>query len=75
MGNKNTSNVSSGVKAQAAGEIKLYHLADLKGKGMLVDLMKQANKTKNYTELDEKIRGLNSYLYNDGNCKVSMGVH
>ena len=71
MGNKLTSNVSSGVKAQAAGEIKIYHLADLKGRGELVELMKKANRTKSYKELDDRIReGLKPYLYNEGKCKV-----
>ena len=70
MGNKVSSNVTSGVKKQAAGETKIYKLLDLKGGGELVELMKKANRTKNYKELDERIReGLKPYLYNDGQGK------
>ncbi len=65
MGNKLNTNVTSGVKEQASGETrKLYRFMDLKGGGELVDLMKKANRTKNYKELDERIRdGLREFLY------------
>ncbi len=65
MGNKYTSTVTSGVREQASGETKkLYKFMDLKGGGELVDLMKMANRTKNYTQLDERIRnGLKEFLY------------
>ena len=72
MGNIN-SNVTSGVKEQAAGQtkkFKLYQYLDMKGGGELVELMKKANKTKNYVELDETIKeGLKQFLYNEGNGK------
>ena len=70
MGNKLNSNVTSGVKKQAAGITKIYQLLDLKGGGELLELMKKANRTKNYKELDDRIKeGLKPYLYNDGEGK------
>ena len=76
MGNKLNSNVTSGVKAQAAGVIGMYHLADLNGGGELVELMKKANRTKNYKELDERIReGVKPYLVDNGNTKVEHWLY
>ena len=74
MGNTNTT-VTSGVKEQAAGgtEVsrKLYKFINLTGSGELVDLMKKANRTKDYTELDHRIReGLRPFLYNGGNGRL-----
>ena len=73
MGNKLNTNVTSGVKDQAAGEVKfkLYKFIDLKGGGELVDMMKRANRTKNYKDLDERIQeGLREFLYNEGEGKI-----
>lgn len=73
MGNKLNTAVTSGVKEQAAGDTKhMYKFLDLKGGGELVDLMKKANRTKNYKELDERIRdGLKQFLY----CEEGKIVH
>ena len=72
MGNTN-SNVTSGVKDQASGVTKkLYNFIDLQGGGELVHLMKKANRTKNYFELDRRIReGLLPFLYNGGNGRIA----
>ena len=71
MGNKTSSNITSGVKKQAAGETRMYKFLDLKGGGELVELMKIANRTKSYKELDARIKeGLTPLLYNDGEGKM-----
>ena len=60
--------VSSALKDQAAGATHdLYNLIDLRGGGELVSLMKTANQTKDFTELDRRIQdGLLRFLYNGG---------
>ncbi|KAL7305423.1 hypothetical protein TKK_0002166 [Trichogramma kaykai] len=70
MGNTE-SNVTSGVKKQTdASSILLYKLVDLKGGGLLVDMMKRASQTKQYAELDHAIRTkVEPYLYNKGKGK------
>ncbi|XP_074641363.1 transient receptor potential cation channel subfamily V member 5-like [Tubulanus polymorphus] len=67
MGNAE-SQVASGIKAQVdSGQRKLYRLISLKGDGELVTLMKVANRTKDYSILDEKIRTeVRPFLYNGG---------
>lgn len=71
MGSTNTK-VTSGVKAQAAGTTyDLYSLVNVKGGGELIDLMKVANKTRNYKELDRRIiEGVKPFLYNEGRGKI-----
>nr|XP_031845256.1 transient receptor potential cation channel subfamily V member 5 [Nomia melanderi] len=70
MGNTE-SNVVSGVKKQTdASSIVLYKLVDLKGGGLLVDMMKRATQTKQYAELDHALRTkVEPYLYNKGKGK------
>ncbi|XP_076672805.1 transient receptor potential cation channel subfamily V member nanchung isoform X2 [Andrena cerasifolii] len=70
MGNTE-SNVSSGVKKQTdASSIVLYKLVDMKGGGLLVDMMKRATQTKQYAELDHALRTkVEPYLYNNGKGK------
>ncbi|XP_001606102.2 transient receptor potential cation channel subfamily V member 5 isoform X1 [Nasonia vitripennis] len=70
MGNAE-SNVTSGVKKQTdAGAIALYKLVDLKGGGLLVDMMKRASQTKQYAEIDHAIRTkVEPFLYNGGKGK------
>ncbi|KAK3576060.1 hypothetical protein CHS0354_018329 [Potamilus streckersoni] len=67
----NTTVVASGVKNQADNASKtLYQLVDLKGGGELVELMKRARWTKNYTELDAKIlTEVPKFVYNGGKGK------
>ncbi|XP_053598013.1 transient receptor potential cation channel subfamily V member 5 isoform X2 [Microplitis demolitor] len=67
MGNTE-SNVTSGVKKQTdTSSILLYKLVDLKGGGLLVDMMKRATQTKQYAELDHAIRTkVEPFLYNKG---------
>ena len=67
----NTAVVASGVKNQADSKAKkLYTLLDLKGGGELVECMKRAQWTKNYSELDEMIlREVPKFLYNGGDGK------
>ena len=71
MGNRSSSGVTSGVKDQAAGVTKeLYYYIDLNGGGKLVELMKKANRTKNFDELQRYIKThMEKFLYNGGNGK------
>lgn len=56
MGNTE-SNVTSGVKKQAGVSTQsLYKLVDLKGGGMLVDMMKRACQNKQFAEIDHAIK-------------------
>ncbi|CAG5117325.1 unnamed protein product [Candidula unifasciata] len=68
----NTAVVASGVKNQGNAEAsKLYQLVDLKGGGDLVELMKKARWTKNYTEVDDRIKTeVRQFLYNEGEGKL-----
>ncbi|XP_017757214.1 PREDICTED: transient receptor potential cation channel subfamily V member 5 [Eufriesea mexicana] len=70
MGNTE-SNVASGVKKQTdTSSILFYKLVDLKGGGLLVDMMKRATQTKQYAELDHALRTkVEPYLYNKGKGK------
>ena len=63
--------MTSGIKDQAAGGGYIYQFTDMKGGGKFIDLMKKANRTKNYKELDDAIRdGLKDILYNEGEGKM-----
>ncbi|XP_050701806.1 transient receptor potential cation channel subfamily V member 5-like [Eriocheir sinensis] len=74
MGNTESS-VTSGVKAQANAVVEIYSLVDLNGGGELVELMKKANKAKEYGELDETIRSkIPKYVYGGGEGKC-MPIH
>lgn len=56
MGNTE-SNVTSGVKKQAGVSTQpLYKLVNLKGGGLLVDMMKRACQSKQYAEIDHAIK-------------------
>jgi transient receptor potential cation channel subfamily V protein 5 len=56
MGNTE-SNVTSGVKKQAGVSTqKLYKLVNLKGGGLLVDMMKRAINNKQFAEIDHAIK-------------------
>ncbi|XP_015521251.2 transient receptor potential cation channel subfamily V member 5 isoform X1 [Neodiprion pinetum] len=70
MGNTE-SNVTSGVKKQTdTSSILLYKLVDLKGGGLLVDMMKRAAQTKQFAELDHAMRTkVEPFLYNKGRGK------
>ncbi|XP_026484620.2 transient receptor potential cation channel subfamily V member 5 [Vanessa tameamea] len=67
MGNTE-SNVTSGVKKQAGtSEQKIYKLIDIKGGGLLVDMMKRAVQNKQYAEIDHAIKTkVEPFLYNKG---------
>ncbi|KAK6631831.1 hypothetical protein RUM43_013897 [Polyplax serrata] len=71
MGNTE-SNVTSGVKKQAGtSEQPVYKLVDLKGGGLLVDMMKRATQTKQYAELDHAIKTkVEPFLYNKGKGRL-----
>ncbi|XP_055927061.1 transient receptor potential cation channel subfamily V member 5-like [Argiope bruennichi] len=71
MGNAE-SNVTSGVKKQTdSGSLKIYSLVDVKGGGQLIALMKETNKTRDYSTLDNQIRELVlPFLYNNGEGKM-----
>ncbi|XP_054262159.1 transient receptor potential cation channel subfamily V member 5 [Macrosteles quadrilineatus] len=70
MGNSE-SNVASGVKKQAdTSNVQMYKLVDLKGGGLLVELMKRAAQNKQYAELDHAIKTkVEPFLYNRGKGK------
>lgn len=56
MGNTE-SNVTSGVKKQAGVSTQqLYKLVNLKGGGLLVDMMKRAIANKQFAEIDHAIK-------------------
>ncbi|XP_050427082.1 uncharacterized protein LOC126837283 isoform X2 [Adelges cooleyi] len=67
MGNTE-SNVASGVKKQVdTSSTQIYNLVDLKGGGLLVDLIKRAVQTKQFAELDYAIKTkVEPLLYNKG---------
>ncbi|CAB3220911.1 unnamed protein product [Arctia plantaginis] len=67
MGNTE-SNVTSGVKKQAGTSLQnLYKLVDIKGGGLLVDMMKRALQNKQYAEIDHAIKTkVEPFLYNKG---------
>ncbi|CAG9827228.1 unnamed protein product [Diabrotica balteata] len=67
MGNTE-SNVTSGVKKQAGAALQpIYKLCDLKGGGLLVELMKRATQNKQYAEIDHAIKTkVEHFLYNKG---------
>lgn len=75
MGNTE-SNVTSGVKKQAGVSTqKLYKLVNLKGGGLLVDMMKRAINNKQFAEIDHaiktKVANLRE-LFNRDLCEKSM---
>ncbi|XP_037940165.1 transient receptor potential cation channel subfamily V member 5 [Teleopsis dalmanni] len=67
MGNTE-SNVTSGVKNQAGVSTQaLYKFVNLKGGGLLVDMMKRACQTKQFAEIDHAIKTkVEPFLYNKG---------
>ncbi|CAF0818866.1 unnamed protein product [Rotaria sp. Silwood1] len=73
MGNT-TSEVASGVKAQinSGGQgPELYRFVDMTGGGEFVEVMRVANRTKDYTQIDALIREhIPRFLYNDGEGKL-----
>ncbi|KAK5646070.1 hypothetical protein RI129_004534 [Pyrocoelia pectoralis] len=70
MGNTE-SNVTSGVKKQAGASMQaIYKLCDMKGGGLLVELMKRAVQNKQYAEIDHAIKmKIEPLLYNKGKGK------
>lgn len=59
------SNVTSGVKKQAGVSTqKLYKLVNLKGGGLLVDMMKRAINNKQFAEIDHAIKTKVSLIRN-----------
>ncbi|CAF4284971.1 unnamed protein product [Rotaria socialis] len=73
MGNT-TSEVSSGVKAQinSGGQgPELYRFVDMTGGGEFIEVMRVANRTKDYTQIDAMIREhIPRFLYNEGEGKL-----
>lgn len=67
MGNAE-SNVTSGVKKQAGESTQaMYKFVNLKGGGLLVDMMKRAVQSKQFAELDHAIKTkVEPFLYNKG---------
>jgi transient receptor potential cation channel subfamily V member 5 len=49
----------------------IYKIIGIQGGGILVDLMRDAMKSKNYNELDDYIKNeVVKYLYNDGDGEL-----
>ncbi|XP_077294935.1 transient receptor potential cation channel subfamily V member nanchung [Arctopsyche grandis] len=71
MGNTE-SNVTSGIKKQAGASTRLlYKMVDLKGGGLLVDMMKRALQSKQYAEIDHAIKTkVEPFLYNKGQGRL-----
>ncbi|CAF1176893.1 unnamed protein product [Adineta steineri] len=73
MGNT-TSEVASGVKAQINSNgqgPELYRFVNLKGGGELIDVMRLANRTKDYTHIDALIHEhIPKFLYNEGEGRL-----
>lgn len=64
MGNTE-SNVTSGVKKQAGVSTQpLYKFVNLKGGGLLVDMMKRACQNKQYAEIDHAIKTKVNFMLN-----------
>jgi len=54
-----------------AHDHEIYQLIGRKGEGLLIDLVKQANRSKNYMELDECIKTkVKEFMYNGGEGKM-----
>ncbi|CAH1783392.1 unnamed protein product [Owenia fusiformis] len=73
MGNRSSTEVTAGVKDQAAGgdKFKLYSLVNTTGEGSLVENAKICIQKHDFTELDELIRTeVGPYLYNNGQGKM-----
>ncbi|KAG1682090.1 Transient receptor potential cation channel subfamily V member 5 [Nymphon striatum] len=71
MGNTN-SNVTSRVKQQADTESReIYALMNFNGGGTLVNIMKQASREGDFSQVNEKMKELMlPFLYNDGEGKA-----
>lgn len=70
------SNVTSGVKKQAGTSTQaLYKFVNLKGGGLLVDMMKRAAQSKQYAEIDHAIKTkvCHNILYNT--ALISRNIH
>ena len=81
MGNlaSGANNVASHVKDQAESANPINKLVTLntdKGAGILVECMKKAHKTKNYSRLHDQIRkSVQPFLYVSDSDKQPMGEH
>ncbi|ESO92828.1 hypothetical protein LOTGIDRAFT_216486 [Lottia gigantea] len=68
----NAAPVSREVKNQGQGQ-ELYDLVNMKGGGTLIELMKKARETNDYTELDTEIDKIGEkYLYEDKDCSITV---
>ena len=68
MGNA-SSDVNDSLKAQAdsGANVEMFKILNLGSEGALEVLMKEASKSKNYTQVDEYIKTeVSKFLYNDG---------
>jgi hypothetical protein len=68
MGNA-SSDVNDSLKAQAdsGANVEMFKILNFGSEGALEVLMKEASKSKNYTQVDEYIKTeVSKFLYNDG---------
>ena len=68
MGNKTLKTEPDSSVSEEDKKDSFYHLVNLKGEGILVELANEAETTKNYSELDKIIKcKIEPFLYNEGN--------
>ena len=66
------SNISNILQQQfETANFGVYQLVGRKGEGKLIDLIKEASRTNNFTRLDEVIQTeVKAFMYNDGAGKM-----
>ena len=66
------SNISNKLEHQfESTEVGIYQFVGRKGEGKLIDLVKKASRTNNFTRLDEVIQTeVKAFMYNDGKGKM-----
>ena len=69
MGNK-TSNICEQESTENEKKDYFYHLVNLEGEGILVEIAREADKSKDFAELDKIIKcKVEPFLYNAGSGK------
>ena len=66
------SNISNKLEHQfESTEVGIYQFVGRKGEGKLIDLVREASRTNNFTRLDEIIQTeVRAFMYNDGAGKM-----
>ena len=77
MGNA-SSDVNDSLKAQAdsGANVEMFKILNFGSEGALEVLMKEASKSKNYTQVDEYIKTeVSKFLYNDGQGEHVINIY